>query len=109
MSSPNSADPELLKSILEPLLDDFQYWFGRSLTFLESNEIPFMTPNQQADLLARVSQARQEVTAAQSLFKATAGQVGIEVSALTPWHHLVSECWQVANRFRQENTGSIDS
>ncbi|MBF2029131.1 MAG: DUF2605 domain-containing protein [Oscillatoriales cyanobacterium C42_A2020_001] len=104
MSFPNSADSELLRSILEPLLEDFQYWFGRSLTFLESHELSFMTVEQQADLLARVVQAKQEVTAAQSLFKVTGGQVGVEVSVLTPWHHLVSECWQVASRFRREST-----
>jgi len=109
MSFPNSADPELLKSILEPLLEDFQYWFGRSLTFLESNQLSFMTAEQQADLLARVVQAKQEVAAAQSLFKVTEGRVGLEVSALTPWHHLVSECWQVANRYRREATlGATD-
>ncbi|EKQ67977.1 Protein of unknown function (DUF2605) [Leptolyngbyaceae cyanobacterium JSC-12] len=103
MSFSNSADPELLKSILEPLLEDFQYWFGRSLTFLESNELSFMTTEQQADLLARVVRAKQEVAAAQSLFRVTGGQVGVEISALTPWHHLVSECWQVVNRFRRES------
>lgn len=102
MSFSNSTDPELLKSILEPLLDDFQYWFGRSLTFLEENKLSFMTPEQQADLLARVVQAKQEVSAAQALFQVTGGQVGVETAALAPWHRLVSECWQVANRFRQE-------
>jgi hypothetical protein len=34
------------------------------------------------------------------LFHATNGQVGIEPSVLAPWHHLVTECWQVAMRFR---------
>jgi len=63
-----------------------------------------MTPTQQADLLARVAQAKQEVTAAQALFQATGGRVGVEAAALTPWHCLVSECWQVANRFRQETS-----
>lgn len=104
MAFSDSADPELLKTVLEPLLEDFQYWFGRSLTFLESHELSFMTQEQQADLIARVAQASQEVAAAQALFKATGGQVGIESAALTPWHHLVSECWQVANRFRQESS-----
>jgi len=109
MSFPNSADPELLKTILEPLLDDFQYWFGRSQSFLESNKLSFMTSEQQADLLARVAQAKQEVTAAQALFKVTQGQVGVEMAALAPWHRLVSECWQVANRFRQTTTDSLET
>lgn len=103
MAFSDSTDPELLKSILEPLLEDFQYWFERSLTFLKTNDIPFLGLERQADLIDRVTQAKQEVAAAQALFKATGGQVGVEVAALAPWHHLVSECWQVANRFRQEN------
>ena len=105
MSFSNSADTELLKSILEPLLDDFQYWFGRSLVFLESHELSFMTSDQQSDLLARVTQAKQEVTAAQSLFQATSGLVGVEMAALAPWHRLVFECWQVVNRFHRESAG----
>lgn len=104
MSFADSADPKLLKAILEPLLEDFQFWFGRSQSFLESTVVPFLPPEQQADLLARVVQAKQEVTAAQSLFYATGGQVGIEVSALAPWHQLVSECWRVRNRFQQDQT-----
>lgn len=100
MSSSNSSESELLKSLLEPLLDDFQYWFGRSRTFLESTEISFLTAEHQADLLARVAQAQLEVSAAQSLFKAIGGQAGIETSVLAPWHHLVSECWQVFHRHR---------
>ena len=106
MASPYPADPELLKSILEPLLEDFQYWLGRSQTFLESTELPFMTPEQQADLRQRVTQAKQEVTAAQSLFQATNGMVGVETTALANWHRLVSECWQVSYRFRQGTSAS---
>lgn len=102
MAFPDSTDPQLLKSILEPLLEDFRYWFGRSQTFLEEHTLSFMTLDQQADLLARVVQAKQEVAAAQALFQATGGQVGVESAALTPWHRLVSECWQVSNRYRQE-------
>ncbi|MBM0740375.1 DUF2605 domain-containing protein [Phormidium sp. CLA17] len=100
MSLSNSSESELLKSLLEPLLGDFQYWFGRSRTFLEDTEISFLTAEQQADLLARVAQAQSEVSAAQSLFMAIGGQAGIETSVLAPWHQLVSECWQVSHRHR---------
>ncbi len=100
MSSFNSSESELLKSLLEPLLEDFQYWFERSRTFLESTEILFLTGEQQADLLARVAQAQLEVSAAQSLFKAIGGQAGIETSVLAPWHRLISECWQISHRYR---------
>lgn len=106
MSHSHPTEQELLKSILEPLLEDFQYWFSRSRTLLESEEISFLTPQQQTELLERVKQTQQEVSTASMLFKATDGQAGIETAMLVPWHQLVAECWQVARRWRvlkQEN------
>ncbi|MCY7390033.1 MAG: DUF2605 domain-containing protein [Leptolyngbyaceae cyanobacterium CAN_BIN12] len=100
MSPSNSSESELLKSLLEPLLEDFQYWFERSRAFLETTEVLFLNSEQQADLLARVAQAQSEVSAAQSLFRAIGGQAGIETSVLAPWHQLISECWQVFHRHR---------
>lgn len=100
MPNPNLSESELLKSLLQPLFDDFNYWFDRSATLLETEEIGFMIAAEQADLLARVKQAQQEVGAAQALFRATGGQVGIETAALMPWHRLLAECWQVSARFR---------
>lgn len=102
MFNPHLPEPELLKTVLEPLLEDFQYWFGRSRSMLETETMSFMSPHEQADLLNRVKQAQQEVSTAQMLFKATGGQVGIETATLMPWHHLVTECWKVAMRFRTE-------
>jgi hypothetical protein len=103
MFSSNSSEQELLKTLLEPLLDDFQYWFERSRTLLESNEIAFLGPTGQADLLDRVIQAQQEVSTAQMLLKATDGKVGVETSVLMPWHRLVADCWNVSMRFRAES------
>ncbi|MBC7972371.1 MAG: DUF2605 domain-containing protein [Verrucomicrobia bacterium] len=100
--SPNS---DLLRSILEPLLEDFQYWFQRSRLLLETEPLPFLNAEKRADLLARVAIAQQEVSTAQMLFKATNGQVGIETSIMKPWHDLVAECWQVAVRFRMQESG----
>jgi hypothetical protein len=37
------------------------------------------------------------------LFAATDGQVGIEMATLMPWHQLVTECWNVAMRFRRSH------
>jgi len=99
---PSNSESDLLKSLLEPLLDDFQYWFERSRTLLEENEIAFMDSEQQADLLARVLSAQQEVVTVQSLFKLTDKQVGVDTSVMASWHRLVHECWQVSHRFRQE-------
>lgn len=109
MSGSDTPEPDLLKTLLEPLLEDFQYWFERSQVLLESQPIPFLSNEQQADLLARVLQAQQEVQAAQLLFKATDGKIGVEAAVMVPWHSLVTECWQVSSRFRLERMQSQDS
>jgi Protein of unknown function (DUF2605) len=104
MLTPDLPDPELLKTILEPLLEDFQYWFARSRKLLETEQISFLGEEKQADLLARLLQAQQELSTAQMLVKATEGRAGIEMSVLMPWHQLLTECWKVAMRFRSEQS-----
>ncbi|MBE9010614.1 DUF2605 domain-containing protein [Pseudanabaenaceae cyanobacterium LEGE 13415] len=100
MFNSNLPEPDLLKTVLEPLLDDFQYWFSRSRNLLESEIIPFLTPEEHADLLDRVIQTQQEVSTVQSLLKIIDGQAGVDTSVLVTWHHLVSECWQVSMKLR---------
>jgi hypothetical protein len=100
MSSSQPTENKLLKEILEPLLEDFQYWFSRSRSFLETETISFFSEEEQQQLLDRIKQCQQEVSTSQMLLKATNGQVGIEASMLVPWHHLVTECWQVATKWR---------
>ncbi|PPS45846.1 DUF2605 domain-containing protein [Chroococcidiopsis sp. TS-821] len=100
MLNSNLPEPELLKTILQPLLEDFQYWFERSRHLLETEKISFLDKQQQSDLLERVKQAQQEVNSAQMLFQVTGGQVGIDMAAIMPWHHLLTECWKVGMRFR---------
>ena len=104
MFNQNLPDPELLKSVLQPLLEDFKYWFERSRSLLENERISFLSNQQQSQLLAQVLQAQQEVSTAQLMFGAMGGQVGIDMATLTPWHQLVTECWKVAIRFRSEQT-----
>jgi hypothetical protein len=100
MHQSQPSEQELLKSVLQPLLEDFQYWFSRSRSLLETEDLPFLSEEQQSELLARVRTAQQEVSTAQMLFQATDGQVGIETATLVPWHRLVSECWQVGTQWR---------
>jgi hypothetical protein len=100
MHQSQPSEQELLKSVLQPLLEDFQYWFSRSRTLLESEDITFLSDQQQSELLGKVKEAQQEVSTAQMLFQATDGKVGIETATLLPWHQLVSECWQVSMRWR---------
>lgn len=102
MAPSNLPESELLKTVLQPLLEDFQYWFARSRALLETEEITFLSAQQQSQLLDRVKQAHAEVSTAQMLFQATDAQVGIETSVLMPWHQLVTECWQVSMRFHAQ-------
>jgi hypothetical protein len=71
MISPSVPDPELMKTLLEPLLDDFQHWLGRSRALLVDEKITFLSADEHADLLSRVEQVLQEVNISQSLFQAT--------------------------------------
>lgn len=102
MRDSNLPGPDLLKTVLEPLLEDFQYWFARSRNFLETEQLSFISEQEQSDLLGRIKQAQEELNTAKMLFTATEGQVGIDMATLMPWHHLVKECWGVAMRFRSQ-------
>lgn len=96
-------DSNFLKTLLQPLLEDFQHWFGHSRALLENHTMSFLSQEQQNQLLERIKQAQQEVSTTQLLFQATDGQVGVDTAVLFPWHQLVTECWQVGMKFRMEN------
>ncbi|MBD2360750.1 MULTISPECIES: DUF2605 domain-containing protein [unclassified Anabaena] len=102
MRNSELPDTHILKTVLEPLLDDFQYWFERSRDFLEKERLSFMHEQEQSDLLIRIQQAQEELKTAKMLFNVTEGQVGIDMATLTPWHQLVTECWSVVRRFHSE-------
>lgn len=105
MGDSTSPIPELLQSVLDPLLDDFEYWFGRSRQLLENERMSFMSDHEQQDLLDRVTQAQAELSTSKMLFAATGKQVGIDMATLIPWHHLLGECWRVSMRYRQSQQG----
>ncbi|MEM7796541.1 MAG: DUF2605 domain-containing protein [Cyanobacteria bacterium P01_C01_bin.118] len=102
MYSSNAPEPELIKAVLQPLLNDFQHWFTRSINLLESETIDFLSEQEQQDLLDRVRQAQQLVGASQALSQATGNQAGVDMSVVMSWHQLVHECWNVGIRFRQQ-------
>ncbi|MFM7887844.1 MAG: DUF2605 family protein, partial [Pseudanabaena sp.] len=54
MSNTASPDPEMLRQILEPLLEDFTYWFDRAQKLLANERITFLTEAEQQNLLAQV-------------------------------------------------------
>jgi hypothetical protein len=97
-----SEDSTLLERVLSPLLDDFRYWFNRSLERLEQ-PVSCLTPEQQDDLVQRLKTALAEIRTAATLLEATDGQVGVDTSQVMGWHGLVAECWSVARRQRSES------
>jgi Protein of unknown function (DUF2605) len=101
MLSSNSPEAEVLKSVLEPLLQDFQHWFSRSIDLLESETIPFLESQEQQALLQRVQAAQQQVSATKQLSATFDNQVGVDMPVVMAWHQLVHECWAIALRFRQ--------
>ncbi|MEA5472470.1 DUF2605 domain-containing protein [Spirulina sp. 06S082] len=100
MSIPTPPESEILKAVLEPLLEDFLGWFSRSRSLLESESLDFLEESDRIDLLKRVNTADREVRTAQMMFRATEGKAGIDPSILVPWHRLVLECWQVSAQRR---------
>ncbi len=101
-------EQELLETLLEPLLEDIQYWFSRSRSLLESETMPFLSLSEQEQLLKKIKDNQQEVTTAQMLFQATGKQVGVSPKTLFEWHQVVAECWSVAQRWRQiKNSDTI--
>ncbi len=96
-------DAELLKSVLSPLLDDFQNWFGRTAEILEAQELTFLSPSEQATLLSRIHTAQKQVSASQAIASVTDGQAGIDMPVVMGWHQLAQKCWGVALRQRKES------
>ncbi len=75
---------------------------ARSQTLLETEHLPFLDEQDQSDLLTRVKVAADEVKHDIMLFRVAEGKVGIDMATLIPRHKLVTECWNVAMRFRSQ-------
>ena len=99
MSDTTNPDAEMLRQILEPLLEDFNYWFNRAQKLLSREKLSFLTETEQSNLLARVEQAIKEVSVAVALFSATGHQVGVDMATMKPWHELLMECQAVGMRY----------
>jgi Protein of unknown function (DUF2605) len=108
MSKSQPSEQELLQTILQPLLVDFDYWFSKSIELLSNEPIDFLGATAQAELLGRVNHAQQEVSVAKLLFQAVGGQAGIEPSQMVAWHQLVTECWHVSMQLRQSKQTKIE-
>jgi len=108
MSFPGSAnqpDKPLVQEILEPLLDDFNYWFDETASLLQSPKADCLAEGDRQRLTHELDEAQQAVATARSLLLATAGQVGVDMAVVGQWHRLVSQCWQTSRYIRQQNPG----
>lgn len=90
-----NLEPDLLKNVLEPLLEDFQHWFSRTQAVLEKPSLDFLSAEDQDRLSQRVATALDELSAARSLFLATDGKAGVDTKVVLEWHQLVTLCWKV--------------
>jgi hypothetical protein len=104
MSNTSSPDPEILRQLLEPLLEDFTYWFGRAQKLLANQRLNFLDEADQQSLLARVENALKEVGVAVALFQVTGHQVGVDMATMKPWHELLIECQAVGMRYYRNQT-----
>ncbi|MGF1522483.1 MAG: DUF2605 domain-containing protein [Leptolyngbyaceae cyanobacterium] len=99
--SPRQPDTPLVQSVLEPLLNDFQYWFSESKTLLTSPQADCLEAKQRQSLIGQIEVAQREVATARTLLLTTDGQAGVETSIVMNWHQLVLQCWQASKQIRQ--------
>ena len=107
MPTPDSK--QLLQELLTPLLEDFHYWFGKSITLLEDNRIEFLSQTEQADLLERVRAALRELQSAEQLYNLSDMSVGVDPKLVVKWHRLLLECGGVGQQFRRLQAQKSDS
>ncbi|MEM6446866.1 MAG: DUF2605 domain-containing protein [Cyanobacteria bacterium J06642_2] len=104
MSDADASDISgLLKDILGPLLEDFKYWFARSVRLLEERQLDFLDPSDRQRLLAEVKQAQAELQSAELLYNLSDNKVGVDPLLVTKWHRLLMRCAEVGYRYRQLN------
>lgn len=97
----DASDPSLVQVVLEPLLDDFQYWFEQTRSLLTSPQADCLAEAECQALTSQIEMAQKEVATARTLLAATEGKAGVETSVVLGWHQLVARGWQVARFVRQ--------
>ncbi|MDB9526646.1 DUF2605 domain-containing protein [Oscillatoria sp. CS-180] len=102
----NQSEPPLLQSVLEPLLDDFKYWFSETEALLTSDAAQSLESEIRQDLMNQIQTAQQEVATARTLLLATSGNAGVDTAVVAQWHQLVNKCWQAARHIRQSGNES---
>ena len=99
-----SADAEagdILESLLESLLTDFEYWFTRGYELIEQSSDEVMNFEERQDLSGRLEEGLQAVKAARALTHAADKPVAVSMKAMAPWHGLVIEVWGLSARLNR--------
>ena len=99
-----SADAEacdILESLLESLLTDFEYWFSRGYELIEQSSDEVMNFEERQDLSGRLAEGLQAVKAARALTRAAGKPVAVSMKAMAPWHGLVTEVWGLSARLNR--------
>ncbi len=98
------SELELMRQILDPLIQDYHYWLGRSQRFLaEENLAELISADEKTSLLNRILEAQSELQVAESLYKLSNTEVGIDPGLMAKWHRLLMECAELGRQFRQSN------
>ncbi|MEM6715311.1 MAG: DUF2605 domain-containing protein [Cyanobacteria bacterium P01_F01_bin.56] len=102
----NQPEPPMMQVVLEPLLEDFQYWFGETQTLLNSPQADCLAARDRETLLQEIATAQRAVATAKTLLLATDGNAGVDLAVVGQWHQLVNKCWRTSRDIRQQNQGN---
>ena len=86
----------LLDQLLESLLADFEHWFQRGNELLRYCPDDVMGKTERDLLAARLMEGQKAIVATRSLVKASSQPMAVSMGAMSPWHGLVTEVWQLA-------------
>ena len=92
----------LLGSLLNSLLDDFDSGFRRGEELLTTCPDTVLSTQEREQLALRLSEAKRAVAATRALVAASTQPMAVSMEAMRPWHHLVTEVWQLSARLRRE-------
>ena len=99
----NQEADELLKSLLDSLLNDFNHWFKRGQELLTACPDSVMTRVEREAMGVRIDEGLKAITATRALVNATPAAMAISMEAMPPWHQLVTEVWVLAARVSEAN------
>ena len=100
----NQSEQPIVQAVLEPLLEDFRYWFSETQTLLKSPQADCLVASDRQALEQEIATAQQAVATAKTLLLATDGNAGVDMAVIGQWHQLVNKCWQTSRYIREHNS-----